>query len=185
MQSKPKYYTSSVWLYIFLWIFFVYLFIQILSFNQGDISNVLLAGLYFILYGIHEASHIITAFMPAIVTAASGSISEILFTGTLVVIALRSKSYFAASFVMLWMMLAMTSVGRYIADAEAQSMPLIGPGENPQHDWNFVLTELEWLQNCVAIGDSIRIAGYVVGALGLALGMWVIVATIAKKSSKV
>lgn len=175
--------TTPLWAYALLWLFYVYLYVQILSFNQGDIQNMFLGGMYFIQFGIHEASHIVTMLLPPVVTAASGSISEILFTVLITLMCFRRRSYIAAGFGILWMMLAMSSAGRYMADAQTQVMPLIGPGANPQHDWNFVFSELGWLQQCVAIGDGLRIFGYVIGAVGLVITFGVIVAIAMKRAT--
>lgn len=148
-------------------LFFLYLYIQILTFDQSAIVNPILGGMYFVLFGIHEASHIVLGFMPAITVAAAGSLSEIAFTLILVAASFKYRSYAAASFSLLWTMLAMVSAGRYMADAKNQFMPLIGPGPNPLHDWNFVFTELDLLDHSNMIGDAVRYGGYAVGAIGL------------------
>ncbi len=178
MQTRPLHERLTLWIYIPLWLFFVYLYTQILSFDQGNISNFFLAGLYFILFGIHEAAHVAFMFLPPIVTAAAGSLSEIIFGGLITYAALRARAYFAAGFSMLWMMLAMNSAGNYMADARAQQMPLIGPSENPQHDWHFVFTQLGWLNHDTVIGGTIKIAGDLIGLIGLLLGLYLIIRSI-------
>lgn len=171
-KTKPK---SSIIFYVLGWIFFAYLYMQILSFNQGGISNIFLGGLYFIQFGIHEAAHIVTAFLPPVITASAGSVSEVLFTSLLVFVAFRAKSYFAAVFTMLWLMLALTSMGNYMADAHMQLMPLIGMGDNPQHDWHFVFGELGLLGSAIVIGTAVKILGAIIGAVGLLLGLLIII----------
>ena len=183
MQATPTRSTGSVWLTVFGWVFLLYLYIQILGFYQGDITNPLLGVLYFVLFGVHEAAHIVAVFLPPVVTAAAGSLSEIVFTGLMLLAALKARAFFVASFALLWVMLAFTSAGRYMADAIAQSMPLMGPGQNPQHDWNFVFTQLGWLENSVMIGDVVRIVGYGIGAIGLLLGLVLVVGAFVKRYS--
>ena len=178
MQTGSPRQQLTLWIYIPLWLFFVYLYVQILSFNQGDITNIFLAGLYFILFGIHEAAHIVFMFLPPVATAAAGSLSEIVFGGLIVYAALRAKAYFAMAFCMLWLMLAMTSAGNYMADARTQQMPLIGPSENPQHDWHFVFTQLGWLNHDAAIGGAIKVTGDLIGLIGLLLGLYLIIRSI-------
>jgi len=174
-QSKSQ---LTLWIYIPLWLFFVYLYIQILSFNQGVITNVFLAGMYFVQFGIHEAAHIVMAFLPPVMTAAAGSLSEIIFGGLITYAALRVKAYFAAIFSMLWLMLAMTSAGNYMADARAQQMPLIGPGENPQHDWHFVFGQLGWLDYDTLIGGAAKMTGDIIGLVALLIGLYLIVRSV-------
>lgn len=178
MQKKPYYQQLTLWIYVPLWLFFVYLYVHILSFYQGSITNVFLAGLYFIQFGIHEAAHIVLMFMPPVFTAAAGSLSEIAFTGLITYAAVRAKAYFAMVFCMVWMMLAMTSAGNYMADSRAQQMPLIGPGENPQHDWHFVFSQLGWLDYDTIIGTTVKIGGDVIGLIGLLIGLYFIVRSI-------
>jgi hypothetical protein len=164
-----------LWVYIVGWLFFVYLFIQILGFRAEESDNVLLSGLYFIELGVHEASHMVVFFLPPVMVAAAGSIGEMGFTYLLLVATLRAKAYFASVFVGLWVMLAMNSAGRYMADARTQLLPLIGPGETVQHDWHYVFGQLGWLNADTLIGGTVRGIGDVVGAAALLFGLYLIV----------
>lgn len=167
---------SSLWLYGPLWVFFVYLYFQILGFNQGNMTNVFLGGMYFVQFGVHEAGHIVFGFLPAVMVAAAGSLSELGFTTLLVIATFRAKAYFAGVFALLWFMLACTSAGNYMADARAQLMPLIGPSSDPQHDWHFVFGQLGWLDADVAIGTTVKIIGGIAAAVGLLLGFLLLIA---------
>lgn len=168
----------SLYLYIPLWVFFAYLYIQILFFNAENSQNILLSGLYFIEFGVHEASHLVFFFLPSILTAAVGSIGEISFTLLIVTAALKAHSYFAAIFGCLWVMLAMNSAGRYMADARSQQIPLIGPGETVNHDWNYVFSQLGWLEMDTLIGGAVRGVGDIIGVVALAFGLWLIASKI-------
>ena len=161
--------------YALLWLFFVYLYVQIFSFHQANITNPILAGLYLIQFGVHEISHLLFAFLPDVLTAASGSLSEIVFTSLIVLAALRAKSNWAVIFGLLWLMLAMISAGNYMADARLQAMPLMGPSPDPQHDWHFVFSELGWLNADTAIGTAVKVIGRIAGAIGLLYGLLLIV----------
>jgi hypothetical protein len=164
-----------LWVYIIGWICFVYLFIQILSFHAEDSHNILLSGLYFIEFGVHEASHLIVAFLPSLWVAAAGSIGEIAFTVLILVATIKGRAYFAAVFAGLWMMLAMNNVGRYMADARSQLLPLIGPGETVQHDWHYVFGQLGWLNADTALGGTVRGIGIAIGVAALVWGVYLIV----------
>lgn len=85
---------------------------------------------------------------------------------------------------MLWLMLAMTSAGNYMADARAQSMPLMGPSENPQHDWHFVFGQLGWLNADTFIGEAVKAAGMLIGLAGLVFGVYIIVSYFLAASTK-
>jgi len=164
-----------LWVYIVGWACFLYLFIQILSFRAEDSSNILLSGLYFIEFGVHEASHIIVAFLPQILVAAAGSVGEIGFTVLILYATIKGKAYFAGVFAGLWIMLAMNNVGRYMADARSQLLPLIGPGETVQHDWHYVFGQLGWLNADTAIGGTVRGLGIMIGVVALGWGLYLII----------
>ncbi len=173
----------SIWLYIGLWIFFAFLFIQILFFTVENPPNPLLGILYFIEFGVHEASHLFAVFLPRIMTAAAGSIGEVTFTILIVSAALKGRAYFAAIFGSLWVMLAMNSAGRYMADARSQLIPLVGFSNQPTHDWNFVFGQLGWLQADVIIGNTVRGIGDLVGVVALGFGIWLIVKKLTQEES--
>lgn len=171
MQKSPR----SPWLYAALLVFFAYLYVQILEFTTDNSHNLLLIGLYFIEFGVHEASHMITAFLPPIITAAAGSIGEVSFTTLIAYAGFRAKSYFAGIFGLLWVTLAMNNAGRYMADARSQQLDLIGLSDHPIHDWHFVFGQLGWLQADTAIGGTVRILGDLIGAAGLLLGCFLVI----------
>ncbi len=186
MQSQKSYFRDkSIWLYIVLWLFFTYLFVQILSFRADDSHNFLLSGLYFVEFGVHEVSHVIASFLPPVLTAAAGSIGEVSFTILIVAAAVKGRAYFAAIFGCLWVMLAMRSAGIYMADARAQQLPLVSFGDTAKHDWNFVFSQMGWLQADTAIGNTVMGIGVVIGASALVCGVYIIVRMVLEKSEKI
>lgn len=173
--SDTKLMTQPLWVYIGCWLFFLYLYIQLLSFSVVNPNNLLLSGLQFIDFGVHEVSHLIVFFLPSILVAAAGSIGEIGFTILILIATLKAKAYFACIFACLWIMLAMHSVGHYMADARAQAIPLVGPGETVKHDWNYVFSQLGWLHYDTAIGGAFSAIGSAIGILALGFGLYLIV----------
>jgi hypothetical protein len=181
---KPKINIPSLLLKIVGLGFYIYLFIVILNFRVETNNNVLLAGLYFVEFGVHELSHVLTMFLPLLYTAMAGVIGEVGFTIVLLTESLRNKSYIAAGFACQWIMLATSSAGRYIADARSQSLPLAGFTDNPIHDWHYVLGQLNALEMDATIGGIIRNIGIVIGAAGLLLTLSVIIKQIINKPPK-
>lgn len=164
-----------LWLYLLGWLFFLYLFISILRFSADTPGSLAVSGMYLINFGVHEIAHIIAFFLPPLAVAMAGSIGEISFTLLILYATLKAKSYFATVFAGLWVMLGFMSVGRYMADARAQSLPLIGPGETVQHDWNFVFSQLGLLNADTIIGGAVSAYGVAIGACGLAFGVCLII----------
>lgn len=170
MKSASSLLPLPTWLYIAGWVFFVYLFWQILWFDVATNTNILVGGMYFVQFGIHEASHLAVMFLPSLLVALAGSVGEIAFTSLILFACIKYKSYFAAIFASLWLMLALRSVGRYMADARAQAMPLIGPGESVQHDWAYLFGQLGWLQADTIIGGITQGVGVLIGTAALLAG---------------
>lgn len=173
-RAKKPIMSLPTWLYVVGWIAFVYLFFQILSFVAEDSHNLLLSGLYFVEFGVHEASHLITSFLPPIVVASAGSIGEVSFTILLLFACIKGRAYFAAVFSGLWIMLAMHNIGRYMADARSQLLPLVGLGDAVQHDWHFVFGQLGWLSADTLLGGIVSGIGVLIGVLALAWGAYLI-----------
>lgn len=177
-ELKKPILTLPTWLYVIAWLFFVYLFLQILDFEASNSNNFFLNGLYFIDFGVHEASHLVCVFLPDIYVALAGSVGEITFTLLLLFAAFKGRSYFAGVFAGLWVMLSMNCVGRYMADARSQLLPLMGPGESVQHDWHFIFGQLGWLEMDKVIGGGLCNLGNVIGGLSLLFGLVLIVISI-------
>jgi hypothetical protein len=171
MNLPTRIMSWPLWLYAGCWVFFMYLYIQLLDFSHTVSSNLLLNGMQFIDFGVHEASHLIVFFLPAVFVALAGSAGEIIFPCLLLYAVLKAKAYFVASFIGLWLMLALNSVGRYIADARSQQLPLLGPGETVKHDWNFILDQFGWLQADTAIGTTVIVIGNLIGGAALLSGL--------------
>jgi hypothetical protein len=174
VNVKNAFMPLPIWLYVVGWIFFAYLFIQILGFRAEDSNNLFLSGLYFIDFGVHEASHLIVSFLPFILVAAAGSIGEVGFTFLVLGATLKAKSYFASVFAGLWVMLSLNSAGRYMSDARSQLLPLIGPSEVVKHDWNYIFSQLGWLNYDTIIGGVARGIGDTIGVVALVFGLWLI-----------
>ncbi len=165
----------SLWFYIITWLLFVYLFFQIFNFKVEQSDNLLLRGMYFIEFGVHEASHLIATGLPQILIAAAGFVVELLFVVLILVATLKARSYFASVFVGLWVMFSMNCIGRYMSDARVQILPLIGPGNNPQHDWHYIFSYFGWLNLDTTIGSATRYIGDLIGILALVFGLWLII----------
>lgn len=172
-DSKAKS-TYMQMMYIAGWLFFLYLFVSIIRFNHQS-QNILVGGMYFLNFGVHEVSHLLTVFLPPLVTASAGSLGEICFASLILLATIRAKAYFASVFAGLWIMLSFVSAGLYMSDARSQSITLMGPGEYLIHDWNFIFTQLGLLESDVLIGGIARWIGIIIGAGALIFGLYVVI----------
>ena len=89
---------------------------------------------------IHEAGHLVFQPFGDTMQFLGGSLLQLLvplvFAGYFVA---RGQRY-SASVVLAWGAASLMNVARYVADARAQELPLLG-GEDAIHDWWYLLTE--------------------------------------------
>lgn len=170
---RPLHYPLLV--YVILWLVSTYVWFSLFSFKAEASHNVLLSGMYFIDFGVHEASHVLFALFSPVITAAAGSLGEMTFTILLLIATLSGKAYFAAVFAAQWVMLGFMSAGRYMADARSQQLPLVGFGDAVKHDWHFVFSQLGLLNADILIGGAVQGIGIGIGVLGLLYGLYLMV----------
>lgn len=155
-----------------------------MRFDVRTNDNPVVGLMYFIQFGVHEVSHIVAIMLPSLWVAMAGSIGEISFTVLFIVACIKYKSYFLAIFGALWCMLAFRSVGIYISDAQEQLLPLMGPaGDASQHDWHYILGELNLIQYDNLIGGTVSVLGFSIGIWALMFGLWLLIVMAQKKFS--
>lgn len=172
VQGKRWYWYAPVWLVG------LYAFVVLLQFDPNKQLPFLIIIPQSFDFFLHEMAHIVTAWLPPILTASAGSFSELLLGAILVLLALKQQSYFALLISCLWFMLACQSTGIYMADARAQKLSLVSLGgalsgtDKTTHDWHFVFGQLHILPLDVLIGGVVRVAGAAVGLAGLVVALW-------------
>lgn len=170
---------SWAW-YLPVWLVGLYVFCVLLRFDPNKQLPLIILPAQSFDFMLHEMAHILTGFLPSILTAAAGSFSELLLGVVLIITAFKSRSYFAVLICSLWFMLASQSVGTYMADARAQKMDLVSLGgamsgsETTIHDWHFIFSKLHILSLDTLIGGIVRFNGVVVGLLGLIFSAWLL-----------
>lgn len=175
-----EYAKNKLWYWhVPLWLFGVYVFFNLLQFDlEGSMPFVVQVPHAFD-FMLHEFAHVFTTWLPAMVTAAAGSASELILGLLLVYGAFQFRNYFASLFCCLWLMLVCMSVGEYMADAVPQQIPLVSLGgvmagsERTVHDWHFIFGELNLLGASGAIGDSFKTIGIVAGVFGIVFSAWI------------
>lgn len=185
-QSVDEYVKGKSWYwFVPFWLFGLYLFIKLFDFSPsrpGSFFLTMAQGFDFLL---HEMSHLFMAFAPPIVTAASGSGSELLLGLILIVTAFWVRSYFASLFCFLWFMMACFSTAIYMADARAMNLSLVSfGGGDPIHDWNFIFGKLGLLEQDILIANIFRGIGIAAGVFGLSWSAWLIYKMIRAKAEE-
>ncbi len=101
---------------------------------------------------IHEAGHpIFGMLLGEQMMVYGGSLFQILFPPVFVWHFARHDQALGYCFALAWEASSLHNLGRYVADARAQELPLVGNGDRI-HDWNEILTRWNSLNADHAIG---------------------------------
>jgi len=118
---------------------------------------------------IHEFGHLLFTPFGEFMHFLGGSLFQIIFPMIMVGAFFFKRDPFAAGICLFWAGQSMINVSYYVADARAQELPLIGG----QHDWDYLLSELSWLQYDTKLGTFVFICGAFVIIAGLLLSTFI------------
>ncbi len=116
---------------------------------------------------IHETGHLVFAPFGELITALGGTLFQLIVPAAFVGYFLRRRDQFAGSVALWWVAENLWNISVYIADAQEQALPLVGGGE---HDWAFILAELDVLQQDAQIAAMVRFAGTVLFVVAILWG---------------
>jgi hypothetical protein len=117
---------------------------------------------------IHEAGHIVFSPFGEWTTVVGGTLLQLLVPLAFMVYFASKGDRHAATVPLWWAGQNLFGIARYVSDARAQELPLVGGGE---HDWTWMLYELGVLHRELEIGRMVHAAGIVVVLLSVVLGM--------------
>jgi hypothetical protein len=104
---------------------------------------------------IHETGHLVFAPFGEMAGVAGGTLMQLLMPALFAGDFWRRGDRHAASIGLWWLAQSAGNVATYLADARAQELPLVGGGE---HDWAWMLAELDLLSSDAAIARGVRVA---------------------------
>lgn len=117
---------------------------------------------------IHETGHLVFAPFGEWMTAFGGTLFQLVVPLTFVGYFLRRGEWFGGSVCLWWVAQNCWNIARYIADARAQELPLVGGGE---HDWFYLLSASRALESDLAIARTVRVVGALIYFCALAFGV--------------
>ncbi len=121
----------------------------------------------------HEMGHLIFAGMGNTMMLLGGSIMQVLVPlFAAVYLLLRQGDYFGFAVGGSWLAFAEWELALYIWDAAREELPLVGFGDDVQHDWGTLLTQWGWLNQCDDIAWCVRALAVVTWASCVVLGAW-------------
>lgn len=137
--------------------------------------------------GIHEIGHVVFSPFGEFLAVAGGSILQCLVPIASMVMFFRQRDYFAIAFAWGWLAINLFDVATYAADARIMALPLVSPfagGDEPIHDWNYLLSHMHLLNLDTTIAMLIRLFAVFSMLLCLILGGWLVVLMTGKSKTK-
>lgn len=120
----------------------------------------------------HEAGHPVFGLVGGeTLTALGGTLMQFLVPLAVMATAWQKREPAGLALAWIWAAQNLLPTARYLADARAQLLPLVGGGE---HDWTYLLGEWGLLQRDTEIASGLRVLGWVgiLSACAWALWRW-------------
>jgi hypothetical protein len=121
---------------------------------------------------IHETGHIVFAWGNEVLVALGGTLFQLIVPLAFVVYFWRRKDLHASSVALWWVGQNCFNIARYVADARAQELPLVGGGE---HDWTFLLSTWRLLPQDQTLAHNVSGIGWLLIGIATWLG-WITLA---------
>lgn len=128
-------------------------FLLILVSEPGFVFLVDHANLLF-----HEAGHPLMGLLSARLETYGGTLGQLLFPVVLAVHFWRGNQTLSFAGAWIWFFENWLNIARYLADARAQTLPLVGGGD---HDWHRILSRWDLLPHDTAIAAAVQLGGWI------------------------
>lgn len=115
---------------------------------------------------IHEGGHLVFMAFGRFMHVLGGSLTQILMPILFTCYFFYTRQFFSSAFCLLWVGNNFINVARYISDARAQILPLLG-GDGVIHDWNYLLSQLNLLAFDTVIGGVMFVIGIIICLAGI------------------
>lgn len=102
----------------------------------------------------HEAGHLFFSFLGQTLHVLGGTIAQLFFPAACCGHFLRRQQPVEAALCCIWFAESLMYTARYLADAQAQALPLVG---GHIHDWHWLLSHAGLLAHCEAIGNLLHV----------------------------
>ena len=106
----------------------------------------------------HEAGHPIIGLFSQRLETYGGTIGQLVFPCVLAVSFWRKGNPLGFAAAWIWFFENWLNIARYMADARALQLPLVGGGD---HDWNTILTRWNLLEYDTRIASALRILAWI------------------------
>ena len=139
------------------------LFVVILLDDDGFVFALDHANLAF-----HEAGHFFFGLLGGTLGLYGGTLGQLVFPVSAAVSFWRRGQVIAVALSGVWLFENLLNIARYMADARARALPLVGGGE---HDWYLILSRWGMLEHDTAIALITQTLGWL-GMIGCMVWLW-------------
>ena len=143
-------------------------------------SSTMFSGITF---AFHEMGHLIFAFTGHFLGSLMGSGTQILIPLIVIFLFYRQPDYFGMAVGGFWLSFSMFELARYVGDARAMELPLVGFTDDPEHDWHYLLSTLGLLNLDTTLAFLLRVVAFGVGAASFWFAIWLLI-TMAKPRAR-
>ena len=116
----------------------------------------------------HEAGHLIYGVLGHRMALYGGTLGQLTFPLIAAWVFYRQRKTASLGFAMLWLGENFFNIARYMADARAQVLPLVGGGD---HDWTEIFSRWGVLASDTLLAGLVRLLGWVI-ILGTLWWLW-------------
>jgi hypothetical protein len=117
----------------------------------------------------HEAGHVFVGFLSRRLEPYGGTIGQLVFPVALAVSFWRKELPLSFAGAIIWFFQNWLNIARYMADARAQMLPLVGGGE---HDWNKIFGRWHLLTYDTRIAGGVHAIGWIGMVAACAWVVW-------------
>ena len=115
----------------------------------------------------HEAGHPLVGLFSQRLEPYGGTLGQLIFPGVLIISFWRTGQTLSLAGAVIWFFENWLNIGRYMADARALALPLVGGGD---HDWHTIFIRWQVLRYDTTIAAVVTVIGWL-GMAGACL--WV------------
>ena len=123
----------------------------------------------------HEMGHLLFSFMGNFICTLMGSGTQVLIPIIVMVLFYKQQGdFFGVAVGGFWLSFSLFELARYVGDARAMVLPLVGFSSDPEHDWHYLLSTMHMLQFDTTFAFLIRVVALAVGVASLTFAVWLL-----------
>ena len=116
----------------------------------------------------HEGGHIFLSFFGQTVHFLGGTLAQLFFPLACAFHFLQARQFYESWLMGVWFAESLMNTARYLGDAQAQALPLVG---GHIHDWNWLLGRWGLLDHCEGIANALHFVASLL-AVSFLIGAW-------------